>query len=198
MRLFSLLIASADSCSFFFLFSFFFLRFSIYSNLMWFIKFRPLAGMCGVCVSVCGCVRGYACVHECVQVCDGVCRCVWECAGVHGCMWDEFSEYLLETWVLTSEDFNTYPIRIFYVLFKKIVWMSSELWASNKPCSPATMWGLSIVSGSQLQVAKLAQMCPAHTQDLRLNRRIQKLKKILLANNVPNSLNINENYGLGV
>ena len=62
----------------------------------------------------------------------------------------------------------------------------------------ATMWGLSIVSGSQLQVAKLAQMCPAHTQDLRLNRRIQKLKKILLANNVPNSLNINENYGLGV
>ena len=42
---------------------------------------------------------------------------VYAVAGVRGCMWcvwDEFSEYLLETWVLTSADFNTYPIRIFW------------------------------------------------------------------------------------
>ena len=28
-------------------------------------------------------------------------------------VWNEFSEYLLETRVLTSSDFNTYPIRFF-------------------------------------------------------------------------------------
>ena len=31
------------------------------------------------------------------------------------CAWDEFSEYLLENRVPTSADFNTYPIRIFYL-----------------------------------------------------------------------------------
>ena len=41
-------------------------------------------------------------------------RCTWVCAGVFV---DEFSEYLLETKVLTSADFNTYPIRIFLDLF---------------------------------------------------------------------------------
>ena len=30
-------------------------------------------------------------------------------------MLDEFTEYLLETRVNTSADFNTYPIRIFYI-----------------------------------------------------------------------------------
>ena len=39
--------------------------------------------------------------------------------------------------------------------------MSSDLWPPNNPCSPATNRGLSMVSGSKLQVAKLAQMCPA-------------------------------------
>ena len=43
----------------------------------------------------------------------------------------------------------------------KNVQMSLDLWPPNNPCSPATNWGLSMVSGSQLQVAKLAQMCPA-------------------------------------
>ena len=42
--------------------------------------------------------------------------------------------------------------------------MSSDSWSPNNPCSPATKWGLSMVSGSQLQVAKLAQkvsrVCP--------------------------------------
>ena len=45
-------------------------------------------------------------VRECTQV----------CVEVHGCLrvcvWDEFSEYLLENRVPTSADFNTYPIRI--------------------------------------------------------------------------------------
>ena len=55
-----------------------------------------------------------------VQVYRGGPGCVWKCSGVWvctdmgGCVWDEFSEYLLETRVLTSADFNTYPIRIFY------------------------------------------------------------------------------------
>ena len=41
-------------------------------------------------------------------------------AGVHGyaqvcaCVWDEFSEFLLENRVPTSANFNTFPIRIFY------------------------------------------------------------------------------------
>ena len=43
----------------------------------------------------------------------------------------------------------------------KNVWMSLDLWPQNNPCSPATMWGLSMVNSSQLQVAKLAQICPA-------------------------------------
>ena len=48
-----------------------------------------------------------------------MCMCVWKCAEVGGCLrvcvLDEFSEYLLETRVNTSADFNTYPIRIFLI-----------------------------------------------------------------------------------
>ena len=52
-------------------------------------------------------------------VCAGVHGCVWKCAGVYECVCvlDEFSEYLLETRVNTSADFNTYPIRIFGTIF---------------------------------------------------------------------------------
>ena len=58
----------------------------------------------------------YGCALE-----AGMHRCAWvwvgalECArvGARGCVWEEFSEYLLETWVLTSADFNTYPIRVY-------------------------------------------------------------------------------------
>ena len=42
-----------------------------------------------------------------VQVCTG--KCVY--------VWDEFSEYLLETRVLTSADFNMYHLQIFYTSF---------------------------------------------------------------------------------
>ena len=72
------------------------------------------------CVWVCAGVHGYAQVYVactgvcgCTQVCTGVCGSVRECVGVYECVLDEFSEYLLETRVNTSADFNTYPIRIF-------------------------------------------------------------------------------------
>ena len=42
---------------------------------------------------------------------------MWVCSGVCGYAWDEFSEYLLETRVLTSADFNTYTIGIFSMIF---------------------------------------------------------------------------------
>ena len=73
----------------------------------------------GVCRCVCGCVGVCASVRECVSVCVGVGRSAWVCTGVCGyaqvcvCVWDEFSEFLLENRVSTSADFNTYPIRIF-------------------------------------------------------------------------------------
>ena len=54
--------------------------------------------VCGVCAGVHGCVWMSEEVHKCLQV----------------CVLDEFSEYLLETRVNTSADFNTYPIRIFF------------------------------------------------------------------------------------
>ena len=76
-------------------------------NFMWFMKLRASAGMCGVCASV----------HTCTWVWVGVCRYARVCTEVRGCLQmcvlDEFSEYLLETRVNTSADFNTYPIRIF-------------------------------------------------------------------------------------
>ena len=40
-----------------------------------------------------------------------------QCARVCECVWDKFSEFLPENRVPTSADFNTYPIRIFYLLF---------------------------------------------------------------------------------
>ena len=73
--------------------------------------------MC-VCARVSKGVHGYAqgCavwlgVHRCAQVCVKVCGCLRVFA------WDEFSEYLLENRVPTSADFNTYPIRIFFLSF---------------------------------------------------------------------------------
>ena len=67
-------------------------------------------GVCGcgrVCVGICWYARVYA------GVCTGVHWCVRGYAWVYACVWDEFSEYLLENRVPTSVDFNTYPIRIF-------------------------------------------------------------------------------------
>ena len=67
---------------------------------------------------MCLSMHGYALsagVCLCVQVC--VCEYAWACSGKCECVWDEFSEYLLETRVLTSADFNTYPIQIFSMIF---------------------------------------------------------------------------------
>ena len=43
------------------------------------------------------------------------------CMGVYGYVWDEFSEYILETRVITSADFNTYLIRIFKKRFSLVL-----------------------------------------------------------------------------
>ena len=94
-------------------------------------------------MGVCGCARVCMGVLWCGQVCAGVCRSAWVCVGVHGyvgvrgctrvcvgvrryaqvcaCVWDEFSEFLPENRVPTSADFNTYPIRILPLTFKKRV-----------------------------------------------------------------------------
>ena len=47
--------------------------------------------------------------------------------GVCGCICDEFSEYLLETRFLTSANYNTHPLRIFYTA---VVWRTS--WQKKK------------------------------------------------------------------
>ena len=87
---------------------------------------RLCAGM-GVWVwaGVCGCGRMFAGVCGCSRVFVGVHGCWREwaeggmrgCAWVYACVWDEFSEFLLENRVPTSVDFNMYPIRIFLAIF---------------------------------------------------------------------------------
>ena len=68
----------------------------------------------GVCKCAWVCVGGPGYVWKCSGVCIYTwCAQVWVC----GWVWDEFSEYLLETRVLTSADFNTYPIQIFSMIF---------------------------------------------------------------------------------
>ena len=74
------------------------------------------------CAWVCKGVRGY--VQGCT-VWAGVRKCALVCIEVRGCLrvcvWDEFSEYLLENRVTTSADFNTYPIRIFFANIEYII-----------------------------------------------------------------------------
>ena len=72
-----------------------------------------------------GCAQVYAGMRRCMQVCarvfTGVHGCAWVCVGVPGharlCVWDEFSEYLLEleTRFLTSANYNMHPLRIFFI-----------------------------------------------------------------------------------
>ena len=57
------------------------------------------------------------CALGCARVCMDVHGCVRVCVGMRVCVWDDFSEYLLDNRVPTSADFNTYPIRIFYFMF---------------------------------------------------------------------------------
>ena len=46
-----------------------------------------------------------------------------------GCIYDEFSEYLLETRFLTSANYNTHPLQIFFIRFRyySIVILGGEL-----------------------------------------------------------------------
>ena len=57
----------------------------------------------------------------CARVCVGMHDCAWMCADVHRCLrvyvWGEFSEYLLETRVLTSADFTSYPSELSLLTF---------------------------------------------------------------------------------
>ena len=126
---FSPLIASANSCSFFFLSSiylsaFFVLGLFMY-NFTWFIKLMVSAGICGVCAGMPGCVQVCAFVRRCAQVCAGLMLslCVGERPGIHGCVHDcswVYSGLLLENIVLASADFDTYAIRLFYFLTRFI------------------------------------------------------------------------------
>ena len=77
---------------------------------------RLVRGCAQVYVDVCVIVRG------CTQVCVGVCRCAQVCMDVRGCVWDEFSEFLLENRFLTSADFNTYPIRILFIIIAPAIY----------------------------------------------------------------------------
>ena len=90
-----------------------------------YVKFHVIYQVKGISWYVWGvCKCEWVCfgMHRCVGVGLGMCGSVQVCAYTHGCaqvwvwwwVWDEFSEYLLETRVLTSADFDTYPIRIFY------------------------------------------------------------------------------------
>ena len=108
-------------------------------------------GICGVCVGVgvfrCpwiwagvhGCLQLSVDVCRCVQVCAGMCSCVLGCVDVHRYVWDEFSEYLLETWVLTSADFNTYPIRIFLPTTTTIL-SSNPPWLWDYISTSSSLW----------------------------------------------------------
>ena len=120
---------------------------------------RVCTGVCG-CAQVCagvrkgvrgvhsagGCGQVWLSVHRCVPVGTGVRKWAQVCSSVHWrtqvcvevsgclrvCVWDEFSEYLLENRVPTSADFNTYPIRIFLVVIWKILCNIINLWYVNE------------------------------------------------------------------
>ena len=68
-HIFSPLIASADSCSFFFLSLFLSAIFPFTCNFMWFIKLRASVGMCWVCAGVCKWAQVCAGMHGCARVC---------------------------------------------------------------------------------------------------------------------------------
>ena len=70
--------------------------------------------VCGVCAGVHDCVWKSEEVHECLRV----------------CVLDEFSEYLLETRVNTSADFNTNPIQFFF--YRIHFHWSNVLFVANK------------------------------------------------------------------
>ena len=76
-----------------------------------------------MCAGVRGCMQmcagmpqcGMVCadVHGCVRVFTGLCVYARVFVGMHGCVWDEFSEFLLETRFLTSANYNIHPLRFF-------------------------------------------------------------------------------------
>ena len=93
-------------------------------------------GMPG-CSRVCSGVPAwvYLGVPGCMLVYVGVQGCLRVCA----CVWDEFSEFLPETRVLTSADFNIYPIQILLSLLD-----NAPMWVhylkENVQCILYTFW----------------------------------------------------------
>ena len=63
----------------------------------------------GLYASMCECAR----VCGSVRVCAGVCGCVRECAGMCGNVCVCVCGSVQETLVLTSVDFDSYPIQFF-------------------------------------------------------------------------------------
>ena len=131
-RTFSPLIASADYCYFLFLSICLSLCFSIYhtgsirgrtSNRITYPYTRP--PLPGIHKLIQAAPSNGAGMRWCARVCAGVRGCARVIAGLCGSLQvyvcDEFSEYLLETRVLTSADFNTYPIRILSIFQKQSV-----------------------------------------------------------------------------
>ena len=67
-----------------------------------------------------------ACARVCVGLLWNACGCAQGYAGMHWCarVWDEFSEYLLGTRVLTPAAFNTYSVQnllLKYLFINKVV-----------------------------------------------------------------------------
>ena len=156
-KIFRPLIASADSCSFLFLYIHLLSVFPLFFHLPCVcgcVQVCLRLGCAWVCVGLSGCEPVCTGVSRCAQVCTGMreCEwvwasvhgCAWVCVGMHGCaqmcvgvrgcvqvcaevcgclqvyMWDEFSEYLLETRVLTSADLKN-------ILYKYYLYFRSSL-----------------------------------------------------------------------
>ena len=70
--------------------------------------------------------------------CAGVYKCQLLCAAMPGCkqvsICDEFSEYLLETRFLTSANYSTHPLRIFFML--SLYHFKSDFWPISLYISP--------------------------------------------------------------
>ena len=119
--IFNSLIYWANSNSYFFLpsSSFFWDFFKTLSWHKWLKWHKCVWVIMGGRVQVFTAMRSYAWLHTGVS----------GCAQVRICVWDEFSEYLLETRFLTSANYNTHPLRIFFIgLWFCCWWLHHNLW----------------------------------------------------------------------
>ena len=93
----------------------------------------------GVCAYTYICMGVHRSALECMGVCAGVRWFVQEYAGVYRSAREftgvrEFSEFLPENRVLTSADFNMYPIRIFFsllILYRSMYLSTLEIYLKS-------------------------------------------------------------------